>query len=179
MGAGQIRTAEIWTVGHSTHSLPVLADLLRGHRIEVLADVRSQPFSRRNPQFNRDSLGSCLESAAIRYVWLGAELGGRPPEAEFYDGKGHVLYGMVASTERFLSGLERLMGGAERYRVAIMCAEENPARCHRRLLVARALVERGVTVRHIRGDGSLVSEEDLDRAGPEAGPEAGQGALFG
>jgi|SRR5579875_1152181 len=166
--------AEIWTVGHSTHPLPVLAGLLRRHRIEVLADVRSQPFSRRNPQFNRDSFASYLEGAGIRHVWLGAGLGGRPPEAEFYDGQGHVLYDAVASTERFLSGLERLMDGAERYRVAVMCAEENPARCHRRLLVARALVERGVTVRHIRGDGSVIGEEDL--ALPGAG--TGQGALF-
>jgi uncharacterized protein (DUF488 family) len=160
--------AEIWTVGHSTHELAVLAELLRRHRIEVLADVRSQPFSRRNPQFNRDSLKSGVEGAGIRYVWLGRELGGRPPEAEFYDGKGHVLFGEVARTERFLSGLDRLLDGAGRYRVAIMCAEENPARCHRRLLVTRALVERGVTVRHIRGDGDVISEEDLARTGPEA-----------
>jgi uncharacterized protein (DUF488 family) len=158
--------AEIWTVGHSTHELAVLAGLLRRHRIEVVADVRSQPFSRRNPQFNRDSLGSYLEGAGIRYVWLGKELGGRPPEAEFYDAKGHVLYGEVARTERFLAGLDRLLSGAERYRAAVMCAEENPARCHRRLLVTRALVDRGVTVLHIRGDGSVISEQELEGAGP-------------
>jgi uncharacterized protein (DUF488 family) len=161
-------TAEIWTVGHSTHELPDLVDLLRRHRVEVVADVRSQPFSRRNPQFNRESLSSHLVAAQIKYVFLGKELGGRPPEAEFYDGKGHVLYGAVAKTERFASGLERLLTGASQYRVAILCAEENPARCHRRLLVSQVLVERGITVLHIRGDGRITAEEDLDRLVPDA-----------
>jgi uncharacterized protein (DUF488 family) len=159
---------EIWTVGHSTHELPVLADLLRRHRIDAVADVRSQPFSRRNPQFNRENLSAHLVASGLRYVFLGMELGGRPPEAEFYDGKGHVLYGEVAKTERFGSGLERLLTGASQYRVAILCAEENPARCHRRLLISRVLVERGVIVRHIRGDGSMITEEELDRLSPVA-----------
>lgn len=155
--------AEIWTVGHSTHELPALVDLLRRHRIEVVADVRSQPFSRRNPQFNRENLSSHLVAAEIKYVFLGKELGGRPPESEFYDGKGHVLYGAVAKSERFGSGLERLLTGASQYRVAVLCAEEDPARCHRRLLISQVLAERGVAVRHIRSDGSMITEEDLDR----------------
>ena len=75
-------------------------------------------------------------------------------------------------TDRFRAGLERLLTGAASYRVAIMCSEEDPARCHRRLLVTRALVERGVEVRHIRGNGQVVAEADLGRG-------AGQDALFG
>jgi uncharacterized protein (DUF488 family) len=163
----------IWTVGHSKHELPVLVDLLRGPGIEVVADIRSQPFSRYNPQFNRKSLEQALPAAGIEYVFLGAELGGRPPEPEFYDADGHVRYGAVAATERFNSGIERLLAGAARHRVAILCSEEDPAHCHRRLLVGRVLTGRGISVAHIRGDGHIVGEAELGAAA-----SSGQGVLF-
>jgi uncharacterized protein (DUF488 family) len=165
----------VWTIGHSTHPADTLIELLRGQRIEVLADVRSAPYSRHNPQFRKEKLRASVEQAGLRYVWLGAELGGRPPEPEFYDVKGHARYDLVAETERFQAGLERLLTGAAAYRVAIMCSEEDPARCHRRLLVTRALVARGVEVRHIRGDGIVVTEAELSDG--EAA-DSGQAALF-
>jgi uncharacterized protein (DUF488 family) len=163
----------IWTVGHSSHELPVLVELLRGPGIEVVADIRSQPFSRYNPQFNRRRLEQALSEAGIKYVFLGAELGGRPPEPEFYDADGHVRYGAMAATERFNSGIERLLAGAARYRVAILCSEEDPAHCHRRLLVGRVLTGRGIAVTHLRGNGRVAEEAEL---GSLASPR--QGALF-
>lgn len=166
---------EIWTVGHSTHEMSALADLLRRPGIEVVADVRSYPSSRHNPQFNRKPLRASLLAAQIEYVFLGKELGGRPPEPEFYDASGHVLYRAVAKSERFAAGLERLLTGAATYRVAILCSEENPENCHRRLLVGRVLTNRGISVLHIRGDGSVVSDKDLGRLSEDAA----QGALFG
>jgi uncharacterized protein (DUF488 family) len=166
--------AVIWTVGHSTQPVGELVGLLLGQRIEVLADVRSQPYSGRNPQFRRESLRASLEEAGLRYVFLGAELGGRPPEPEFYDAQGHARYNLIAGTERFQAGLERLLTGGASYRVAVMCSEEDPARCHRRLLVTRALTGRGVEVRHIRGDGQVMTETEFSRLG--ASPE--QTALF-
>lgn len=148
----------IWTIGHSNHDMSTFIDLLRGQRIEVLADVRSQPFSRFKPQFNRRPLKSSLGEAKIRYVFLGDELGGRPPESKFFDEEGHVLYGEVAKTPRFLAGLDRLLDGWKKFRVAMMCSEENPTDCHRRLLVTRVLVKRGVPVIHVRGNGTTISE---------------------
>jgi uncharacterized protein (DUF488 family) len=168
-------TTEICTVGHSRHEISALLDLLRQHQIEVVADVRSHPSSRYNPQFNRNSLRSSLLAAKIEYVFLGQELGGRPPEPEFYDAGGHVLYGAVAKSERFGAGLERLLTGAGTYRVAILCSEENPENCHRHLLVGRVLAGRGIAVHHIRGDGSVISEDDLGRLSEDTA----QGALFG
>ena len=162
----------VWTIGHSTHPADALIELLRGHGIEALADVRSAPYSRHNPQFRKEQLRAAAEETGLRYVWLGAELGGRPPEPEFYDVKGHARYDLVAATERFQTGLGRLLTGAAAYRVAIMCSEEDPARCHRRLLVTRALVEREVEVRHIRGNGQVMAESEL-----AGGPE--QDVLFG
>jgi uncharacterized protein (DUF488 family) len=153
----------IWSVGHSTHELPVFLSLVHGSGVEVVADIRSQPFSRFTPHFNRAPLRSALLDAKIQYVFLGDELGGRPAEEHLYDGQGHVLYGKLAETTRFNAGLERLISGSERYRVAMMCSEEDPTNCHRRLLVTRVLMERGISVLHIRGGGGFVPEMDLAR----------------
>lgn len=165
----------IWTVGHSRHELPALLGVLRGPGIEVVADIRSQPFSRYNPQFNRERFAAALAEAGLGYLFLGAELGGRPPEPEFYDGDGRVRYGALARTERFDAGLRRLLAESGRHRVAMLCSEEDPRRCHRRLLVTQVLTARGIPVRHIRGDGTVVPEEDL---GPLP-PEMSQDTLFG
>jgi uncharacterized protein (DUF488 family) len=165
----------IWTIGHSTHALPEFLALLQGPGIQVVADIRSRPFSRYNSQFNQRSLRADLLAGGIGYDFLGAELGGRPPEPEFYDRDGHVSYPALAATARFSSGLARLLAGADRRRVAILCSEEDPDRCHRRLLVGRALARRAVSVVHIRGDGRLVPEEALARLPPGMS----QGTLFG
>ncbi|MXY77154.1 MAG: DUF488 domain-containing protein [Acidimicrobiia bacterium] len=120
------------------------------------------PFSRFNPQFIRQALERGLRAAGIRYLFLGEELGGRPDGDRFYDHEGHVLYGRMAESTRFESGLALLVESAERSRVAIMCSEENPAGCHRFLLVTRVLHDRSIGVAHIRGDGSKQRTEDVD-----------------
>lgn len=150
------------SIGHSTHPIEVFVELLRGHAVESVADVRTTPFSRFNPQFNRQSLERDLRASGARYLFLGEELGGRPAGDRFYDHEGHVLYGRMAESARFESGLARLVERAERSRVAVMCSEENPAGCHRFLLVTRVLHDRGIEVTHIRGDGSTQRTEDVD-----------------
>jgi uncharacterized protein (DUF488 family) len=129
-------------------------------KIEVVVDVRSSPYSRFAPHFNTDPLGTSLRAAGLKYVFLGRELGGRP-DGTFYDHEGHVLYGRVARSPLFNEGLERLQRGLRAHRVAVMCAEEDPTDCHRRLLVARVLLDRGVVVRHVRGDGRVQDEAEL------------------
>ena len=136
--------------------------ILLRHAVESVADVRTTPFSRFNPQFNRQALERGLQAAGVRYLFLGEELGGRPDGDRFYDREGHVLYGRVAESPRFQSGLSRLVERAEHSRVAVMCSEENPAGCHRFLLVTRVLHDRGIEVAHIRGDGSTQRTEDVD-----------------
>lgn len=148
----------IFTIGHSTHRDEAFLALLRQHSIEAVADVRSSPFSRFNPQFNREALEQCLEANGIRYVFLGKELGARSDDPCCYD-HGRVQYGRLAQTPLFQSGLNRVVQGAERYRVALMCAEKEPLECHRTLLVAKALAERGQPVLHIHSDGHLETQE--------------------
>lgn len=165
----------IWSIGHSNHDMVRLLELLRGAQVEVVADLRSQPYSRFSPHFSRGALRSALMEIGLDYVFLGEELGGRPPEPELYDSDGHVLYSEVAKTERFAAGLRRLLDGAARYRVAMLCSEEDPTDCHRRLLVTRVLSERSVPVLHIRGDGTTLAETELT----ERLQRPSQSALFG
>ena len=145
----------MFTIGHSNHSLDAFLALLRMHGIEAVADVRSAPYSRYNPHFNRKALTSALEEAGIAYVFLGGELGGRPADPSLYDADGRVRYDLVARTASFDDGIGRVLGLARDRRVALLCAEKEPLDCHRTLLVARALVERGVAVEHILADGSV------------------------
>jgi uncharacterized protein (DUF488 family) len=153
------------TIGHSNHAIEQFMELLKRHGVDVVADIRSYPYSKFSPHYDQARLKSVLEAAGILYAYLGDHLGGRPDGGQFYDPAGHVLYAKVATTGFFLQGIERLERGIRRYRMpAILCSEENPSVCHRRLLVARVLTDRGTAVSHIRGDGSLQPEEELRAA---------------
>jgi uncharacterized protein (DUF488 family) len=153
---------EIFSVGHSHHDLARFLELLRGAGADAVADVRSQPYSRRTPQYNRDGLEDALRSAGVVYVFLGEELGGRPQDWSVYDGEGRVDYEKVRATYSFRAGLDRLEKARERYRPVLLCAEEDPLDCHRGLMVAPALAERGVRVGHIRGKGRVESMVDME-----------------
>lgn len=144
---------QLLTIGHSNHSAEHFRELLLRHGVEVLVDVRSWPHSRYVEWADRSQIAGVARLAGARYLFLGAELGGRPDAPEFYDSEGHVLYGKVAKSEAFRAGIARLRRGVESYRVAVMCSEEDPTSCHRRLLVAKVLLEEGWTIGHVRGDG--------------------------
>jgi uncharacterized protein (DUF488 family) len=151
----------LFSIGHSNHSLEKFLNLLRQHRIEVLVDARSQPYSGFAPHFGAPSLKEAVIGAGIKYLFMGKELGGRPEGDDFYDAEGHVLYWRVAESNLFLDGIARLENGITKHRVAIMCSEEDPSACHRRLLVGRVLKTRGVQLEHIRGDGRIQTEAEL------------------
>ena len=169
----------VWTIGHSNHTVEKLIELLQQHRIDVVADVRTNPYSAYNTQFNKEELQLSLAEAGIRYVFLGAELGGRPADDAMYDVDGRVRYDLVSASSTYLDGIERLVRGAERYRVALLCGEEDPISCHRRRLVGRTLVQRGMLLEHIRGDGSISTEADLEAREATEFPERFQLTLDG
>lgn len=162
-------TDALYTIGHSTHSAQKMIDLLRLHGITAVADVRSSPYSRRNPQFNRDSLSGLLRDSEIAYVFLGRELGARSKDRSCYR-QGKVQYDLLARTDLFQAGLDRVTRGMKTHRVTLMCAEKDPLSCHRTILVCRHLVSRGVVVRHILEDGRIdTHEEALSRLLAEHG----------
>ena len=144
----------VLTIGHSNHALETFVALLRQHGVTTLADVRSAPYSRFNPHFNRKALDAALNARGVVYLFLGRALGGRPEDPSCYE-EGRVRYDRVARTPLFREGLERVVGHAKDERIALMCAEKEPLDCHRTLLVGRSLEAQGVAVAHIHADGSL------------------------
>lgn len=150
----------IFTVGHSNHPLAHFTGLLQRHMITAVADVRSTPFSRTNPQFNREELKDALSAIGITYVFLGKELGARSEDPACYEA-GRVRYDRLAVTDLFRKGLDRVREGSEKFRLALMCAEREPLDCHRTILVCRHLVTQGFKIQHIHGDGGLEWHADV------------------
>lgn len=149
----------IFTIGHSRHPAAHFIAVLACHQIQVVVDVRSQPHSRFSPQFNKNQLEQALNEQGLEYVFLGKQLGGRPERSEFYNADGSLDYERRAVEQDFLDGIEEVLRLAADKRVAILCAEEDPEKCHRWLLVGKTLAARGISVIHIRGDGRATPAE--------------------
>ncbi len=142
----------VLTIGHSTRSLESFVELLRAHGVMQLVDVRTIPRSRHNPQFNQDSLPESLEAAGIGYAHL-PELGGlrrarRDSPNTGWRNASFRGFADYMQTPEFAAGLEELLARARHRRVAILCAEAVPWRCHRSL-ISDALRVRGCKVAHI------------------------------
>jgi hypothetical protein len=144
----------LFTIGHSNHTLARLIELLQQAGVTAVADVRSMPFSQRHPQFNRPELEAGLRQQGMAYLHLGDALGGRPADSDLYDHAGRADYERMRMTQTFSRGLVRLVGVLQKYRVALLCAEEDPLDCHRGLMIGPALLERGIAANHLRADGS-------------------------
>jgi uncharacterized protein (DUF488 family) len=153
---------EVLTIGHSTLSYEEFLRLLREAGATALADVRSSPYSRHFPQFNGATLKNELRLDKVAYVFLGFELGGRPQKPELFC-EGVADYEKMAAEENFKAGINRVLLGSSKYRIALMCSEHNPLDCHRCLLVGRALFEAGATVKHILSSGNLISQTEIEQ----------------
>lgn len=152
---------DLFTIGHSNHSLEHFLELLRMQSISAICDVRSSPYSKYSPQFNKDVLVNALPNADIRYVFLGHEIGARRSEESCYVG-GRARYDLIAELPIFQTGLERVIQGIETHRVALMCSESDPLTCHRTILLCRKLMKMQPDLRitHILGDGTVETHED-------------------
>ncbi|WP_456481019.1 DUF488 domain-containing protein [Oceanithermus sp.] len=150
----------LYTLGHSNLPLERFLELLGTHGVEVVVDVRARPFSRHNPQYNHKPFAEALQEAGFDYVWMGDRLGGVP-----HGSRQKLNVEARLRDPEFQKGLEVLVELASRHTVALVCAEEDPRRCHRRFLVVRGLIEFGALepeeVGHIRSDGRLVTEAEL------------------
>ena len=150
----------ILTVGHSNRPIEAFLALLAEARVEAVADVRTAPVSRYATWFDAAPLSAALRRVGIAYVPM-PEVGGRPNDPALYLPDGFLSYHALRATPAWHSGLERLVKGAARMRIAVMCSEEDPAGCHRRLAIAPDLATRGLEVEHLRADGRHQSEAEL------------------
>lgn len=164
----------IYTIGHSNAPAGKILALLQKYGISVLVDVRSDPYSRFNPQFNRENLQAFVKRSGIAYQYAGDTLGGRPKDPACYkngripDGHADFLklvnYPYMMTQAWYQQGIQRLLELARNQPTAILCSEEDPSRCHRQHLIAQTLLKMGVEVLHIRGDGNLLPAWLLEEA---------------
>jgi uncharacterized protein (DUF488 family) len=164
---------EILTVGHSNREESEFGALVTGAGIELIADVRRYPSSRRLPHFERSALAASLKVAGIDYEWMGETLGGRrEPEAgsanDAWENEQFRGYADHMAGDEFSAGLEQLERMAGERRTAILCAEEDWHHCHRRL-IADALTARNWSVLHLSGTGGLEEHELTGSASVEKG----------
>jgi uncharacterized protein (DUF488 family) len=150
----------LFTIGHSNRELPEFVELLEEHGITAVADVRSQPYSGRHPDFNAEPLKMRLRQSHVQYVFLGDELGARRIEPECYVG-GKARYELVAKLVAFRNGLDRIREGAREHRIAMMCAEKDPLTCHRGILICRHLRDE-MEIRHLLSHAETETHEQAE-----------------
>ena len=146
----------IYTIGHGNRKSEDFLALLKEFGIEYVIDVRSQPYSKFNPQFNQNHLKFFLEKNKIKYVFMGDNIGGRPRDRSCYDNEGKVDYESVMTKEFFINGIQRLKTAYDKnVNVVIMCSESNPCECHRSKLIGKVLNTDNIIVNHIDENGKV------------------------
>lgn len=151
----------IFTLGYSGTPIDRFVSLLLSHKIEVLCDVRSVPYSRVRPEFSRRDLKQSINQAGIKYHFFGDALGARPKERSVYVG-GQAVHNLIAQTSFFQAGLDRLKKGAAEHNLVLLCSEKDPIECHRAILVCRHLPEIKSIISHIHTNGRVETQEQFE-----------------
>ena len=155
---------KLYSIGYATKPIEVFVAQLQRFEINAVADVRSVPYSKAFHDYHQEALASTLKSNAIHYVYLGAELGPRSKDDAHYDECGQVQFDLLAQSPLYLQGVERLKNGLEKgMNIALMCAEKDPADCHRSLLIGYDLKRRlGLDLAHITHDGGIETQQQME-----------------
>jgi len=160
----QTKPKQCFTIGHGNYPIDRFITFLQNTDINFIIDVRSSPYSRFNPQFNRENLEKSLVMHDIDYRYMGDKIGGRQSDPNLLFMDGTVNYRKVQETEKFQEGINEVLSIiSSGKKIALMCAEKEPERCHRFAMISPVLQSRGISVIHIRPDMKLQSNEDLER----------------
>lgn len=144
----------IYTIGHSNITQESFIGILKFFKIQLVVDVRSSPYSKYVPHFNRENINKTLKENNIRYIFLGRYMGGKPKDEKYYR-HGKVDYDLIAKTAHYKEGIDRIMTFNGDTNIVLMCSEEDPKSCHRHNLVTQSLVKKGIEVIHIRKNGKI------------------------
>jgi uncharacterized protein (DUF488 family) len=159
---GILMNLRVYTIGHSNFEADKFIKLLKQFDIQVLIDVRSKPYSRYAPHFNKESIKHLCKENGIKYLFLGNSLGGMPEDnTAICKSTKKVDYGLLVEKDYFLSGVDMLLDQIKKHRVCLMCSEGQPDKCHRHLLLAPVLEKREIEVLHILPDGNLINSKNL------------------
>lgn len=149
----------IFTIGHSNLDIIEFINLLLANQIEFVVDVRSAPYSKLYPQFNRNALEVSLMKNSIKYLFSGDSLGGRSNDIKDFS-KGRIVYKKIAEKKEYIFSINKLIQNSSKYKIALMCSEKEPLECHRALLISRSIEELTVKVLHIKRDGQIESQTE-------------------
>jgi uncharacterized protein (DUF488 family) len=151
--------ATAFSIGYGNRDTDEVLRIICELGVRYLLDVRTSPYSRFSPAFSREPFEKACAAAGIRYVFIGDQLGGRPRSDRCYDEQGRVNYAVLEEEPYFLEGLQRLETAlAKGLDIVLMCSELRPEQCHRSKLIGKALQDRGVALKHIDVDGSVVDQ---------------------
>ena len=154
---------EIFTIGHSTHTIEYFTEMLNTFEINCIVDVRSFAASRYNPQFNKAALSSYLKKSKIQYLHFDKEFGARQTDPKVLDNENKVDFEKVQNSTDFETGVKRLEQGLEKgYRIALMCSEGDPLDCHRFVMITAKLKDHDFSIKHILKDQTLLDNTELE-----------------
>ena len=154
---------DIYTLGHSNYTIEKLIDMLKKYDINCVVDIRGTPYSKYNVQFDKEIIRYTLTKAGFIYIYMAKEFAAKRINKESYNEEGYSDFELVVNEKDFLDGIERLKNGCNKgYRIALLGAMQEPIRCHRSILVGRALIKYGFNVKHILDDSSIASQDDIE-----------------
>ena len=154
---------DIYTLGHSNYTIEKLIDMLKKYNINCVVDIRGTPYSKFNVQFDKEIIRYTLTKAGFIYIYMAKEFAAKRINKESYNEEGYSDFELVVNEKDFLDGIERLKNGCNKgYRIALLGAMQEPIRCHRSILVGRALIKYGFNVKHILDDSSIASQDDIE-----------------
>lgn len=149
-------------MGHSNYEFDTFLEVIIAYGIQIIVDVRSAPYSKYCPQFNKDIIEKSLQSKGIKYLFLGKELGARPSDSNCYI-HGRVNFDLLKESGKFREGISRLKEGVKKKCVlALMCSEKDPINCHRTILISRVLNDEGIEVSHILNPSESCSQTEIE-----------------
>lgn len=149
----------IFTIGHSSHDITDFINLLLANKIELVIDVRSAPYSKIYPHFNRNPFEAFLTKNSIKYIFLGDSVGGRSNDIKDYL-NGRVMYKKIAEKEEYTSSINMIISTSSKHKTVLMCSEKEPLECHRTLLISRSIEMLKVKILHIHRDGQIESHDE-------------------
>ncbi len=153
---------KIYTIGYSTFELDDFIRIIKSYGITAVADVRSSPYSKFKPEFNKKEFQKELKKNDLAYVFLGQELGARVDMPDCYINN-KVNFKLVAQHDIFLNGITRIKTGMEKYNIVLMCAEKDPITCHRTILICRTLRALKIEIFHILGNRQIEKHSDTEQ----------------
>lgn len=153
----------VYTLGYAHHTQGSFLELLKKYEINCVVDVRTMAYSKFHPQFNKEPLKAFLKENGIVYIHMYKEFGIIRGETTLNNEEGYLDFNKLACLPIFKEGIERIKSGvAKGFTICFICAEKNPSNCHRSTLVGRELSKLGYLVNHIRADGSLETQRELE-----------------